>query len=300
MKSTIKKIYKALPFKKQVFDAVKLVWIPPKRITQHLYFDGFFDVKMDGKDTFKFLAHCTQIDNELYWFGLYGGWEKFSQKLWVKLCRDAEFIVDIGANDGMYSLAARTVNKNAKIVSAEPLDFVLARLKQNFAANNVTDIDLQELAFSNYTGSAEMFVPVDADYIRSATVNDNLLDRPPEAIRTESIEVKRFDEFFKESSMKGLDLVKIDVESHEPEVLEGFGDLLGEYKPTLLIEVSYERVPDLLNEILEPHGYLYFNIDEDNGMRQQDKLTLSDSDNFLVCQPEVAKKLELLKKPMDS
>jgi len=295
MKSTLKKVYKALPLKKPVFDVIKAVSSPPKSLTQHLYFDGFFDVKMDGSDSFRFLAHGTQIDNELYWYGLYGGWEKYSQKLWVKLCRDAHYIVDIGANDGMYSLAARVANKEAKLVCAEPLDFVLERLKLNFAENNVSDIDLQELAFSNYTGSAEMFVPVNADYIRSATVNDNLLDRPPEAIRKVDIEVKRFDEYFAEQDFGGLDLVKIDVESHEPEVLEGFGELLEQYKPTLLIEVSYERVPELLNKILERYGYLYFNIDENNGMRQQDRLTLSDSDNFLICQPEVARKLDLIK-----
>ncbi len=290
MKATLKKIYKALPFKKQMFDTLKLVWTPPKTITQHLYFDGFFDVEMDGKDTFRFLAHRTQIDNELYWYGLYGGWEKYSQKLWVRLCRDAEVIVDIGANDGMYSLAARAVNKKAKIIAAEPLDFVLERLKKNFEANGADDIALLEIAFSNYNGEAEMFVPVDADYIRSATVNTNLLDRPPEAIRTESIEVVRFDKYFAESGLERLDLVKMDVESHEPEVLEGFGDLLEKFKPAILAEVSYDRVPGLLNEILKSFGYLYFNIDENKGMTLQKELTLSDSDNFLICQPEFAHK----------
>lgn len=294
MKATLKKIYKTLPLKKQMFDTLKIVWTPPKRLTQHLYFDGFFDVEMEDGETFKFLAHGTQIDNELYWYGLYGGWEKYSQKLWVKLCRDAEVIVDIGANDGMYSLAARAVNKNAKIIAAEPLDFVLERLKQNFAANNADDIELLEIAFSDYTGEAEMFVPVDADYIRSATVNTNLLDRPPEAIRSEKIVVERFDEYFKRRGLDRLDLVKMDVESHEPEVLEGFGELIGKCKPTILAEVSYERVPDLLNEILEPHGYLYFNIDEENGMSLQDQLTLSASDNFLICQPDVANKYDFI------
>ena len=290
MKSTLKKIYKALPFKKQLFDALKLVWIPPKRITQHLYFDGFFDVSMEGDESFKFLAHGTQIDNELYWYGLYGGWEKFSQRLWVKLCREAKVIVDIGANDGLYSLAARAVNKDAKIIAAEPLDFVLERLKQNFAENNAEDIELLEIAFSSYTGEAEMFVPVNADYIRSATVNINMLDRPAEAVRSVNITVETFEDYFNRSGLGSVDLVKMDVESHEPEVLEGFGEILSKFKPTLLAEVYYDRTPELLNDILRPLGYLYFNIDEDIGMRQQDELTKSDSENFLICQPEYAKK----------
>ena len=293
MKAALKKVYKALPFKKPVYDTLKVVWTPPKGITQHLYFDGFFDVDMQGDGSFRFLAHCTQIDNEIYWYGLYGGWEKFSQRLWSHLAQDAKYIIDIGANDGLYSLAARAVNPDAHIVCAEPLDFVLERLKRNFAENRANDIDLAELAFSDYTGEAEMFVPANADYIRSATVNTNLLDRPPEAIEEKKIKVQRFDEYFAENKIGGLDLVKMDVESHEPEVLKGFGSLLEEYKPAILAEVSYERVPDLLNEILDPLGYLYFNIDENKGMALQDKLTLSDSDNFLICQPEYAEKHDL-------
>ncbi|MEZ5308596.1 MAG: FkbM family methyltransferase [Pyrinomonadaceae bacterium] len=294
MKAALKKIYKSLPFKQPAFNLLKKVWLPPKNITQHLYFDGFFDVEMEGGDSFKFLAHCTQIDNEIFWYGLYGGWEKSSQKLWVDLCRDAKTIIDIGANDGLYSLAARAVNKEARIVCAEPLGFVLERLKANFKQNGFDDIELAEIAFSDYDGDAEMFVPVDADYIRSATVNTNLLDRKLNAIRLENILVERFDSYFVEHELEGLDLVKMDVESHEPEVLQGFGDLLKEYKPTILAEVSYERVPSMLNEILAPHGYLYFNIDENKGLRVQDELTLSDSDNFLICQPEVAAKYDFI------
>ena len=89
--------------------------------------------------------------------------------------------------------------------------------------------------------------------------------------------------------------MKMDVESHEPEALEGFGDLLKKYTPTFLIEVSYDRVPDALNEIFEGLGYLYFNIDEEKGTRLQDTLTKSDSDNFLICQPHIAKSLGLIK-----
>lgn len=293
LRPLLRKAYRALPFKKSVFDCIKLIGTPPKAITKHLYFDGFFDVAMSRGETFRFLAHGTQIDNELYWYGLYGGWERCSQRMWVELCRDSQVIVDIGANDGLYCLAARTVNSRARIIAAEPLDFILVRLKANIEANRFADIDLVETAFSNYTGDAEMFVPIDADYVRSATVNTNLLDRPAEAVKAKAIKVQTFKSYFDQAGLDRLDLVKMDVESHEPEVLEGFGDLLGKHKPTILAEVSYKRVPDLLNEILRPYGYLYFNINENSGMHQQDSLTLSESDNFLICQPEVAKRYGL-------
>ena len=293
MKAALKKIYKSLPFKKPVFDLVKKIWLPPQNITQHLYFDGFFDVKMEGDESFRFLAHNTTIDNELYWYGLFDGWEGVSQSLWVELSRDAEVIIDVGANDGLYAIASWTVNKNATIVAVEPLDFVRERLIKNIAENGADDIKMANVAFSDFQGTAEMYVPADADYVSSATVNVNLYERPPEEMRTELIETDRFENYFLESGLEKLDLVKMDVESHEPEVLYGFGDLLGRFKPTILAEVIFDRVPDLLNEILEPHGYLYFNIDEKKGTRLQDRITRSDSFNFLICQPNVAEKLGL-------
>ncbi len=294
IKSLLKNSYKVYPFKKPTFDILKRFWVPTKNITKHLYFDGFFDVHIERNTNFKFLAHSTQIDNELYWYGLYGGWEKYSQKLWVQLCKDANVILDIGANDGLYSLAARAVNENATIIAAEPLDFVLERFKDNVQANSFDDITVLPYAFSSYKGEAEMFVPKGADYIRSATVNTNLLDRDADKIDKISIKVDTIENYFRENTIEGLDLVKMDVESHEPEVLEGIGDLLGKYKPTFLIEVAYDRVPDLLNQIFESLGYLYFDIDEEKGTKLKETITKSSSDNFLLCQPEIAKKLNLV------
>ena len=197
IKSILKKAYSLYPFKKLTFDLIKILWIPPKDISQHLYFDGFFDIEVNNGEKFKFLAHGTQIDNELYWYGLYGGWEKHSQKLWVKLCEDAEVILDVGANDGLYSLAARVANKQAKIISAEPLDFILDRFKKNVKENSITNIEILPFAFSNYIGDAEMYVPKGTDYIRSATVNDNLLSRPKDKIDVIKVRVDTVKKLFR-------------------------------------------------------------------------------------------------------
>jgi tRNA1(Val) A37 N6-methylase TrmN6 len=40
--------------------------------------------------------------------------------LWIKLCRQSETILDVGANTGVYALVAGAVNKKAKIFAFEP------------------------------------------------------------------------------------------------------------------------------------------------------------------------------------
>ena len=72
--------------------------------------------------------------------------------------------------------------------------------------------------------------------------------------------------------------------------------LVRENKPTILIEILTNEVGERVEEILNKCGikYLYFNIDEDNGIRKVDKILKSDYFNFLLCSEEKAKFLKLI------
>ena len=90
------------------------------------------------------------------------------------------------------------------------------------------------------------------------------------------------------------DLVKIDVESHEIEVLEGFGYDLKETN-AFLIEVLSERVAKGVNKAFKGLVFIYFNvIDENNTLRITDEVSKSNFWNYFICKPEVAKKLSTL------
>lgn len=296
MKKIFKTIYSNIPFKLYFFDVLKSIYIPRKNITKHLHFKGDFPVRMTNNLSFIMNSQGFQIENELYWYGLYGGWEKTSQKIWCELARNANIIVDVGANNGLYSLAARKINNQAKIYAAEPLSFVLKNLYYNIKINNINDINVVEFAFSNTKSSnAIMYLPKGAEYVRSAAVNTNLLDRDKSDIDEVIIPTLRLDEWIEQEKIKKIDLIKIDVESHEPAVLDGMGKYLEEFMPDLIIEVSYPGVAEKLNSILHKLNYLYFNIDEEKGLRQESLLTQSDSDNYLICKPETAQKLGLIK-----
>ena len=58
------------------------------------------------------------------------------------------------------------------------------------------------------------------------------------------MECVRLDSFVSQLDLKRLDFVKIDIEGHEFEALEGMVATLKSYKPILLIEVH----PNFLNE----------------------------------------------------
>ena len=86
MKKKIKYLYKLIPFKKEIFCILKLIYKPSPEIYKHLYFWNVFKVKVKVKvkdKTFKMKHYGYQIENEIFWEGLENGWEKTSMSLWM-------------------------------------------------------------------------------------------------------------------------------------------------------------------------------------------------------------------------
>lgn len=292
MKKILKNIYKHLPFKRNIFHLLKNVWIPPRNIYQHFHFEGVINVSVDKTHSFRMYHYGYQIENEIFWDGLENGWEKLSFKLWIEMCKESKVVLDIGANTGVYALIARSLNPTATVVAFEPLDFIYAKLIKNISLNNYS-INCIEEACSNYKGEAKVFLPQGAEHVTSVTVNKSLLDK--NRITDEKmIKTMRLDDFIEQNNLTRIDLIKLDVETHEPEVLEGMGKYLSLFKPTVLIEILDDEVGKKVENIIEGLGYLYFDIDEVSQIKKVDKLLKSSHFNYFICQPEIAKKLNLI------
>lgn len=291
MRTFLKSFYKVFPFKKQLFSFTKLFWHPPEFIYRHLYFTGVFSVKINQSKSFKLKSYGYQIENEIFWEGISGGWEKESIKHWIKLCGHSDVILDIGANSGIYALVAKTVNPSAKVYAFEPVKRVYAKLNENISLNHF-DIIAIEKAVSNNDGQATIYDNLN-EHIYSVTVNKNLFLPTTKVIET-PVETIKLDTFVKEYRLKKIDLIKIDVETHEAEVLEGFSEYLNKFRPTLLLEILEEDVAKRISDLIKNLGYLYFNIDEKGFTKQTNTLGKSDCFNYLLCDEKTAIKIGLL------
>lgn len=288
MKKLLKKIYNIIPFKKELFSLIRPIKLP-KSIYSHLHFKDKFKVKFDN---YHFLIehHGYQIENELFWNGLTNGWEKISMRLWIDLCKNSSTIIDIGANTGIYSLVAKAINPSAAVYGFEPVKRVNEKFIKNCALNNF-DISCLAYAISNYNGEAVIY-DTNADHIYSVTVNKNM------AVGIETFETKiktkKLSSFIEEMNIENIDLIKIDVETHEPEVLEGMEDYLNKFQPTMLIEILNDEVGKKVQDLIKGIDYIYFNIDEVNKPNRVDTIKKSDYYNYLICKKEIAKKLNLI------
>ena len=147
--------YHRLPFKRQVFAAIRKLPVP-ETVFKHLYFEGPFDVVVDQFHSFRMNHDGSSVQNELFWRGL-SSYEQTSIDVWRRLATKASVIVDGGAHTGLYSLIAGAVNPSAAILAFEPLPAVYDRLVGNMRLN-LFHIKAERLALSDASGSTTFHV----------------------------------------------------------------------------------------------------------------------------------------------
>jgi FkbM family methyltransferase len=279
----IKNIYEKIPFKRESFTFLKKIGTIPESVYQHLYFNGIIKVKINDKESFKMMHYGYPIENDLFWKGLYGSWEKLSMKLWTDLSKKSKIIFDIGANTGVYSMVSKAVNSTAEVHAFEPFETIHKKLEYNASINDF-EIHTNCKAISNYTGDGIIYTD-GSDFAYSVTVNKNLWvkDKEPVELNIKTITLK---EYIEQNNITNIDLMKIDVETHEPEVMEGFIPYFNQFNPILLIEILNDEVAQKLNNYFDPTKYSFYNIDEKTGIRKTASLMKSDFYNYLIVPKE--------------
>jgi FkbM family methyltransferase len=228
---------------------------------------------VDSVRSFRINHYGYQIENEVFWRGLSNSWERESMKLWLKLCASSQVILDIGANTGIYALAAKCIQPRARVFAFEPHPLFFHKLEENIRLNAFDIVALEKAVSDNN------------DFV---TIEDYSGNTP--TLKTACLTL---DSLIESYGLNRIDLIKIDVEQHEPQVLAGFVTYLSRFKPTLLIEILTQQVAETVQKQVEGLGYLYFNIDENKGIRQTQRIEKSDYYNYLLCSAETASTLGL-------
>ncbi len=228
----------------------------PRRLTQHLHFAGEIEVMIDKQSSFRMQAHGHNIENNLYWHGIYGH-EPETILPWIDAARRADVILDIGANTGLYSLAAASVRPSSRTIAFEPIPRIADLARENASLNSKFNIEICEAAVSDHGDTVTIFDP-GGSQPSSASLKSDFLD-----IKTEPIQVKciTIDAFVRAQGLETVDLIKLDVEGAEECALWGMQDTLRRYKPDLFMEFLDDR-PELVEQIthLRELGYMFLGL----------------------------------------
>ncbi len=191
--------------------------------------------------------------------------------------------MDIGANSGIYSIVANCINPKANIHAFEPVERTSELLLKNIALNVPNNITFHKKAVSNKTGMAT-FYDVETQSQYSASLNEEMLNQIENRI-TYKVDVVSLDDYSAIKNLK-VDLIKLDVEMHEKEALDGMRNIILKDRPILLIEILTEQLGKEITLFFNGLDYLYFNIDEKNGLSEVSEISKSNTYNYLILPSE--------------
>lgn len=139
-------------------------------------------------------------------------------------------VIDVGANIGLYTKAfSECVGPRGAVHSLEPVPETFGYLSHNVKKLGLGNVFLYNLAVTASSGELRMSVPrMEAGF---TNIYEARLDESGDVL----VQARRLDDMFSGTRPA---LIKIDVEGHEAEVLQGAEALLRKCHPALVIEVT--------------------------------------------------------------
>jgi FkbM family methyltransferase len=181
-------------------------------------------------------------------------------------------IFDIGANIGIFSLSYAILFKAAQVYSFEPVPFIYETLENNLSANPDLSSRIKTFNFglSNTSVELELSIPSKSQHQRYDAKNDLNCGLFSVHGKSDNKILGKFvtlDSFFNEQKLQGIDFMKIDVEGHEFEVLEGGKETIAQFKPIIFMEFNEltrtlsHRSMKMFEDFFEGQGYSLFGLE---------------------------------------
>ena len=171
------------------------------------------------------------------------------------------YFLDVGANIGLYTWQVANIASKLKIISVEPDPNNFELLEMTIHVSGLKHVELFPNALSNNQSKEAEF---NQDNLTSATGSLCLDDKPwiekylNGKSKKISVQTTTMDDLLGEDKIPTL--VKIDVEGHENEVLEGGIITIKKNKPLLIIE-SFPPKQTKVVESLKSQGFKIWDAD---------------------------------------
>ena len=167
---------------------------------------------------------------------LFGQREMEHKAMLERVLKPGMTVLDIGANIGYYALMEHAlVAPGGRLIAVEPSPANVELLKRNLALNGCTGVEVHQAAVSESVGKRSFFLSHMSNL--NTFHGDNTAHLSGTAIEVETTTVPAL--------MKGrkLDLMRMDVEGHEVEVINGLMPAIeaGTLAPMIIFETHRSR-----------------------------------------------------------
>jgi FkbM family methyltransferase len=162
------------------------------------------------------------LQRQFYFFGTYF-LEEDILRCWEAAAKGVKVILDVGANAGIYSLAALAAQPDATVHAFEPTPEIAARLRATAKLNGLDHLHVHEVAVLNKNGQATL-----KRFRGELGTNEgmNFITRDLGDSGSECVQTVCVDQFCQDHSINHIDLMKLDIQGHEHSALEGAEHLI--------------------------------------------------------------------------
>jgi FkbM family methyltransferase len=214
----------------------------------------------------------------------YGEWSEGELSLLFQVLRPGAIVLDVGANIGTHTVAfAKHVTPSGAVVAFEPQRLQFQLLCANVALNALVNVKCVNAAASDARGEVLIpaIDPTQAANFGALKSEGHAAGERTDALRIDDIQLGR------------CNLIKIDVEGHEPKVLAGARETIKKHRPVLFVENNSELGSRAVLTALADLGYnCWWHIDDNynpqNYFEKKERLFAAYREANVLCFPKEA------------
>lgn len=162
----------------------------------------------------------------------YGEWSEGENIIMSQFINKGDTVIDIGANIGTTVLSlSKQVGENGQVLAFEPQNHIAQCLNTNLTINGITNVIVDNAAISKKCGWAKIN---DKEFEESGRYGEAGISKDG----TTKIRTINLDEI----ELDRCSLIKIDIEGHEWDAIQGGKNFLKKHQPVLYMEAKKDQV----------------------------------------------------------
>src|SRR2546423_4600895 len=171
-------------------------------------------------------------------------------KLFKSVLRPDDCVIDVGGNEGYFSVLAAALVRSGRVHCIEPQSRLQPILRENIRVNQAHAIVVHQLALSNTAQDVELYLRPSTNTGASSLYHHWKLGSEHERVRAVTL-----DDFFQANGLERVRLLKVDCEGAEHQVITGARAVLArqaidyialEYHPSICGVEACRRVHEML------------------------------------------------------
>lgn len=161
-----------------------------------------------------------------------------------RVLKPGQTFLDIGANIGWHTLTAAALLKgNGKIIAVEPNPRNVQLLYHSLTTNGFTNVEVLPYAASDENHLLQLVAGISNGIVKEV---------PEDHAYCEYVPAYKIDDLVKDETH--IDVVKIDIDGHEPKAIRGMSKTIMKHRPIIISEFSPASLTELSG--IKPEDYL--------------------------------------------